>query len=97
MAALRRVGLPEPQNVHTYIQMVYSDSEDVWRRSGVWDSLCQKKSLFVEPRDSSLFKDTVNAFTQHVDQDPNGGAVLMAVCRGKMSEGIDFADRLVGI
>ncbi len=28
-----------------------------------------------------------------VDRDPNGGAELMAVCRVKMSEGIDFADR----
>jgi hypothetical protein len=31
--------------------------------------------------------------TPQVDRTGSNGAVLMAVCRGKMSEGIDFADR----
>ena len=41
----------------------------------------------------SILQGTVKAYCDQVDNDPKGGAVLMAVCRGKMSEGIDFADR----
>ena len=59
----------------------------------VWDRIGKIKRIFQEPREAGSFKGAVDAFTAEVDRADSHGAVLMAVCRGKMSEGIDFADR----
>lgn len=71
-----------------------------WRTTPVeqnktlWGMLADLKTLFVEPSDSSELPVTVQMFQAAVDEHKDGkGALLFAVARGKVSEGIDFADR----
>lgn len=46
------------------------------------------KQITVEPRDHRLLKTALTKYKERAA----GGAALFGVCRGKMSEGIDFAD-----
>ncbi|KAK7200228.1 helicase [Novymonas esmeraldas] len=73
---------------------------ELWRagsgRAGdtktVWGLLSELKPVFVEPHNSNDLSAIVHGFQAEVDASPLRGAVLLAVCRGKISEGIDFAD-----
>lgn len=56
----------------------------------IWDRLQSKKELVVEPRIASEFQTALDQFNTAVET--GKGAILFAVCRGKVSEGIDFAD-----
>lgn len=53
--------------------------------------LSANKALFVEPKGKEEFVTTIAQFRQTVDT--ANGACLFAVCRGKVAEGIDFADK----
>lgn len=75
-----------------------------WKTTGLWKGLEAEKRVFLEPRGSDKadfelvmlnFVNTVNRI--HInDEGEEGnakdGALLFAVCRGKVSEGMDFAD-----
>ncbi|RNF22456.1 putative helicase [Trypanosoma conorhini] len=58
----------------------------------VWGMLEELKPVFVEPVEAANLQTIVSSFQREVDSAPSRGAVLLAVCRGKISEGIDFAD-----
>lgn len=47
--------------------------------------------MYLEPKKSSRFKSVRKNF--EADVNSNRGAILMGVCRGKISEGLDFSDR----
>jgi regulator of telomere elongation helicase 1 len=47
-------------------------------------------ALIVEAKRSDEFTKQITEFNTAVEG--HGGAILFAVCRGKVSEGIDFAD-----
>ncbi|XP_070389958.1 Fanconi anemia group J protein homolog isoform X2 [Dermacentor albipictus] len=72
-----------------------------WQNTGLWDRLERLKHIAVEPQkgDSNSFDYTMTEYFNHAsgcsdgcDDDDRGGALLLAVCRGKVSEGLDFAD-----
>lgn len=65
--------------------------QKAWQESGVWSQIQRLKPIFVEPRGKTAF---VNTMAEYYDQIRirKGGAVFMAVCRGKVSEGLDFAN-----
>ncbi len=63
-----------------------------WKTSGVWNELSKEKEIFVEPRDKRVFPSLLANFTQKAEQ--ASGALLLGVCRGKISEGIDFTDKM---
>lgn len=72
-----------------------------WQNTGLWDRLERLKHIAVEPQraDSSTFDYTMSEYFSHAsgysdgyDDDDRGGALLLAVCRGKVSEGLDFTD-----
>ncbi|XP_070573083.1 Fanconi anemia group J protein homolog isoform X2 [Ptychodera flava] len=73
-----------------------------WRATRLWDQLERRKFVICEPRggDKADFDDLLRQFydaileSEDSDADSNGvnGSLFLAVCRGKVSEGLDFAD-----
>lgn len=63
-----------------------------WKQIGVWERLNHWKQCFVEPKDRASLSRMVDEFRAKVRHVSRIGACFMAVCRGKVSEGIDFAD-----
>lgn len=61
-----------------------------WRETGELNVLKQVADVFVESRDSEEFSISMQEYKDVVDND--GKAIFLAVCRAKISEGIDFAD-----
>lgn len=49
--------------------------------------------IFREPREANMVDATLRDYALHIDTG-EGGAVLFCVVNGKMSEGINFSDRL---
>lgn len=81
----------------SYVSM-YS-SVEVWKGVGpapdkmkpsIWEHLLRHKQIVMEERDSSKSAAAILAHRANVDN--KEGSILMAVCRGKVSEGIDFSD-----
>jgi regulator of telomere elongation helicase 1 len=73
---------------------------EMWKMTGgpqcdatVWGQLSELKSLFVEPSDGGELPLVIQNFQQCAEKDGRGGALLFAVCRGKISEGVDFSDK----
>jgi len=66
-----------------------------WRANGQWNTLNSIKSIYAEPKfndkhfTSLLLEYQAAACTSK-------GAVMLAVCRGKISEGLDLSDRYCG-
>ena len=46
--------------------------------------------MYKEPRDYSSYKKVIQSYYQDIYE--QRGAVIFAVCRGKISEGLDFSD-----
>lgn len=63
-----------------------------WQSNGVWARLNEKKEIFVEPRNKAEFAEAMEGFYEKIQDSATKGAAFFAVCRGKVSEGLDFAD-----
>ncbi|XP_059479743.1 Fanconi anemia group J protein homolog isoform X2 [Neocloeon triangulifer] len=79
----------------------YASLENVlkrWQMTGTWHKLTAMKDVIVEPRQVKDFADAMANFDDSIRRAESGrhqtqtGALLLAVCRGKVSEGIDFRD-----
>ncbi|KAJ2961754.1 hypothetical protein NQZ79_g2978 [Umbelopsis isabellina] len=53
----------------------------------------KKKKVFQEPREAKMVDNTLRDYALHIDTG-GSGALLLCVVNGKMSEGINFSDRL---
>lgn len=71
---------------------ILNKCKEDWECSGLWRQISARKPIFIEPRTKEEFVTVMNEYYAKIN-DPNGrGALFMAVCRGKVSEGLDFAD-----
>ncbi|KAG7164976.1 regulator of telomere elongation helicase 1-like [Homarus americanus] len=66
---------------------------DEWQNSGIWSKISIGKPIFVEPQTKEEFNSAMEEFYIKINDPTLKGACFMAVCRGKVSEGLDFADR----
>ncbi|CAJ1358568.1 unnamed protein product [Effrenium voratum] len=64
----------------------------LWRRAGLLARLAEVKTVILEPRGGGQLQAACASFVASVRNGP--GALCLAVYRGKMSEGLDFADDL---
>ncbi|XP_065827225.1 Fanconi anemia group J protein-like isoform X2 [Oscarella lobularis] len=64
-----------------------------WGDTGVLSEMGRAKNMFKEPRGGPKadFDDILHTFYDTI-RESEKGALLFAVCRGKVSEGLDFAD-----
>ncbi|XP_011503103.1 PREDICTED: Fanconi anemia group J protein homolog [Ceratosolen solmsi marchali] len=60
-----------------------------WQDTDQWEDFFRCKRVFVEPRQHHELEETMGEYREAVD---SGGALLLAVFRGKVAEGIDFSD-----
>lgn len=66
--------------------------QEFWQENGIWSQISRQKQIFVEPRGKEAFINTMTEYYDKINDATAKGAIFMAVCRGKVSEGLDFAD-----
>ncbi|GJQ84726.1 hypothetical protein Trydic_g21131 [Trypoxylus dichotomus] len=66
--------------------------QEQWQQEGTWSCLNEVKTIFIEPRDKESFTSVMNDYYKAIENPNSKGAIFMGVCRGKVSEGLDFAD-----
>ncbi|XP_031627520.1 regulator of telomere elongation helicase 1 homolog [Contarinia nasturtii] len=64
----------------------------VWKSTRIWDNIEKVKRIFVEPQTKQELQITMNDYYRTNNDPTSKGAIFMAVMRGKVSEGLDFAD-----
>ncbi|RHY19829.1 hypothetical protein DYB32_010166, partial [Aphanomyces invadans] len=57
----------------------------------IWERLAVLKTIFIEPKNRVEFTTVVQEYHNTIETNPSG-AIFFAVCRGKVSEGIDFSN-----
>lgn len=72
---------------------VLRSSVSKWEECGIWNSLSAVKSIFIEPQGKIAFQEGITQYYEKIENPDSQGAILLAVCRGKVSEGLDFADK----
>lgn len=65
---------------------------DTWQANGIWSQIQRHKPIFIEPKTKDDFTNTMSEYYAKINDPITKGAIFMAVCRGKVSEGLDFAD-----
>jgi Fanconi anemia group J protein len=66
-----------------------------WLKSGIWAELETHKEVLCEMRGNKDFLPTIEAYyrsVSHCERGVGKGPLLFAIMRGKVSEGLDFAD-----
>lgn len=70
---------------------------EAWKRSTnnkvtIWERITQYKKPVLEPREGNFLNEMIDDFYKKINDPEEKGAVFFAVCRGKVSEGLDFAN-----
>ena len=76
---------------------------ELWEHNKILPEILSYKQVFKEPKDPKEYQIVIQAYYEAIFKDVCAGAILMGVCRGRISEGLDFSDNaarcvlLVGI
>ncbi|XP_069544659.1 regulator of telomere elongation helicase 1 [Brachyistius frenatus] len=65
---------------------------EFWRTKGHAERIENVKPIFVEPKGKGTFNEVIDGYYNQVNDPSSKGGSFFAVCRGKASEGLDFAD-----
>ncbi|XP_061758411.1 regulator of telomere elongation helicase 1-like isoform X2 [Nerophis ophidion] len=65
---------------------------EFWRDNGHASRIESVKPMFVEPKGKGNFTETIGGYYDAVNDSKSRGGIFAAVCRGKASEGLDFAN-----
>ncbi|XP_036388440.1 regulator of telomere elongation helicase 1 isoform X1 [Megalops cyprinoides] len=65
---------------------------EFWKAKGHADRIENLKPMFVEPKGKGTFTEVMDGYYNKVNDPKSKGGSFFAVCRGKASEGLDFAD-----
>ncbi|EFN81860.1 Fanconi anemia group J protein, partial [Harpegnathos saltator] len=69
-----------------------------WKDIGIWAKLAELKEIFVEPKENRELPEIMREYREVIKESSSksfrerSGAILFAVFRGKVAEGIDFSD-----
>ncbi|XP_014671450.1 PREDICTED: regulator of telomere elongation helicase 1 homolog [Priapulus caudatus] len=63
-----------------------------WQDTGILDIIGRRKRIVIEPKGKEAFESAMSSFYEAIKDPASGGATFFAVCRGKVSEGLDFSD-----
>ncbi|XP_066551926.1 Fanconi anemia group J protein [Amia ocellicauda] len=66
-----------------------------WVQTGLWEKMEERKAVITEPKggDKADFDELLQTYYDAIQlRGERDGALLIAVCRGKVSEGLDFTD-----
>ena len=88
-AARKRKSTGSSRYSFPYAPTMYSATKEV---STPWKRLLATKSVVIEPKTSADLPDAIAEFQKFLGMPKSKGVALFGVCRGKISEGIDFAD-----
>lgn len=64
-----------------------------WDACGLWSQIQSEKPIFIEPQLKQMFLDSMENYYANINDPRTNGAIFIGVCRGKIAEGLDFADR----
>ena len=74
-----------------------NDVYERWEQSNVLHELEQIKTVYKEPKKATEYQYVMDQYYSSIfEPDPQqiqNGAILMGVCRGRISEGLDFSDK----
>ena len=73
-----------------YAPTSYGDSSS--STATPWKRLLAQKAVVLEPKSTADLNDAISEFEKFLSLPKSTGCILMGVCRGKISEGIDFSD-----
>ncbi|XP_077474102.1 regulator of telomere elongation helicase 1 [Stigmatopora argus] len=65
---------------------------EFWKGHGHADRIENVKPMFLERKGKGSFAETIGAYYNKVNDSQSRGGIFAAVCRGKASEGLDFAN-----
>lgn len=73
---------------------VMNDIYERWTKSGGLHKIQMIKKVLKEPSNAAEYQLIIDRYYSSIyeDEDGKGGAILMGVCRGRISEGLDFSD-----
>ena len=72
---------------------IMETTRDEWCKSGIFDKIHKRKPVYMEPKNSLEYQPIMNQYYQTIFEEESKGAILMGVCRGRISEGLDFSDK----
>ena len=65
---------------------------EYWMNSEIGAKIDKHKVLLKEPKDPSQYQIIMDRYYTSIFEEEQRGAILMGVCRGRISEGLDFSD-----